>query len=79
MRNRRVFSTMANASSSRSHLLLTIKLVIIPTFEQIEFFQHGKCSHLTIVDLAGSERHKKTFAKGLVIADCVICGEFEFS
>ncbi|UKK00825.2 kinesin [Theileria orientalis] len=49
-RNRRVFSTNANRSSSRSHAIMQV--------------QTSKNSKLTLIDLAGSERMKITENKG---------------
>lgn len=56
---RRVFGTLANAASSRSHGVLTVRVVRV----------HGgdgdaHVSRLSIVDLAGSERTKHTLATG---------------
>ncbi|BAM39583.1 kinesin [Theileria orientalis strain Shintoku] len=49
-RNRKVFSTNANRSSSRSHAIMQV--------------QTSKKSNLTLIDLAGSERMKITENKG---------------
>ncbi|KAG9314627.1 hypothetical protein JVU11DRAFT_5432 [Chiua virens] len=61
--HRRVFGTLANSQSSRSHSLITIKVLRNhrgdrddPTSVQI--------SRLTLVDLAGSERTKHTQTTG---------------
>ncbi|RNC30161.1 kinesin, partial [Trypanosoma cruzi] len=50
--NRRTASTMLNATSSRSHALLTITLT-----------HNGVVSRFGLVDLAGSERFKKTYGR----------------
>jgi len=61
--HRRVFGTLANSQSSRSHALVTIKVLRVhrgerndPTSIQV--------SRLTLVDLAGSERTKHTNTTG---------------
>ncbi|KAH7104551.1 kinesin-domain-containing protein [Auriculariales sp. MPI-PUGE-AT-0066] len=60
--NRRVFGTLANATSSRSHGVFTIRLIRVhggsPTADE------AQCSRLAIVDLAGSERTKNTGTAG---------------
>lgn len=60
--NRRVFGTLANAASSRSHSVFTIRLIRVhggsPTADE------AHCARLAIVDLAGSERMKNTGAAG---------------
>ncbi|THH12142.1 hypothetical protein EW145_g161 [Phellinidium pouzarii] len=59
--NRRVFGTLANAVSSRSHGIFTLRAVRV---------HRGDCSdvsvsRLSIVDLAGSERSKNTHNTGI--------------
>jgi hypothetical protein len=56
--NRRVFGTLANAVSSRSHAIFNIKVVRIHRgVDPSEFSEDDACvSRLSIVDLAGSER-----------------------
>ena len=58
--NRRVFSTLLNRASSRSHGVFTIKVVRVPTGIPLNnpdlAAAHASVSRLSIVDLAGSER-----------------------
>lgn len=58
--NRRVFGTMANAASSRSHGIFTLKVVRIHKGDHSDV----SVSRLSIVDLAGSERMKNTQTAG---------------
>lgn len=58
--NRRVFGTMANAASSRSHGIFTLKVVRIHRGDHSDV----SVSRLSIVDLAGSERMKNTQTAG---------------
>ncbi|KAI0823088.1 P-loop containing nucleoside triphosphate hydrolase protein [Trametes gibbosa] len=61
--HRRVFGTLANSQSSRSHALVTIKVLRVHRGER-----HDPTSiqtaRLTLVDLAGSERTKHTQTSG---------------
>ncbi|GAA5963860.1 hypothetical protein JCM8115_006357 [Rhodotorula mucilaginosa] len=57
--NRRVFSTLANRASSRSHSIFTLKLVRTHRTTGAE-----KTSRFSIVDLAGSERVVNTQTTG---------------
>ncbi|KAI8995443.1 P-loop containing nucleoside triphosphate hydrolase protein [Trametes punicea] len=61
--HRRVFGTLANSQSSRSHALVTIKVLRVHRGER-----HDPTSiqtaRLTLVDLAGSERTKHTHTSG---------------
>ncbi|KIM66993.1 hypothetical protein SCLCIDRAFT_1210448 [Scleroderma citrinum Foug A] len=61
--HRRVFGTLANSQSSRSHSMVTIKLL---KGHRSERDDPGslQMSRLTIVDLAGSERAKYTQTSG---------------
>ncbi|GAA6049064.1 hypothetical protein JCM3770_003869 [Rhodotorula araucariae] len=58
--NRRVFSTLANRASSRSHSIFTIKLVRTSPVTGAEV----STSRFSIVDLAGSERVVNTQTTG---------------
>ncbi|EGG22735.1 kinesin family member 12 [Cavenderia fasciculata] len=63
---RRVGDTKLNSASSRSHSVLTVKLVSYPGDRPRSEVHPSmiKCSRLTIIDLAGSERSKRTDAAG---------------
>ncbi|KAL0079315.1 kinesin motor domain-containing protein [Phycomyces blakesleeanus] len=66
-RNRAVFSTIMNQTSSRSHSVFTIRIVRVPIDEDnyvIEDPSYVTVSKMSIVDLAGSERHRNTFNSG---------------
>ncbi|KAI9016515.1 kinesin motor domain-containing protein [Phycomyces nitens] len=66
-RNRAVFSTLMNQTSSRSHSVFTIRVVRVPIDEDnyvIEDPSYVTVSKMSIVDLAGSERHRNTFNSG---------------
>ncbi|CAO3648624.1 unnamed protein product [Mucor hiemalis] len=66
-RNRQVFSTLMNQTSSRSHSIFTIHLVKCPIDDNnfvIEHPNYATLSKLSIVDLAGSERYKNTNSTG---------------
>ncbi|KAG0179303.1 hypothetical protein DFQ29_002276 [Apophysomyces sp. BC1021] len=66
-RNRAVFSTLMNHTSSRSHSIFTIRIVRVPIDEEdyiIEDPSYATVSKMSIVDLAGSERHRNTFNSG---------------
>ncbi|KAI7870223.1 kinesin motor domain-containing protein [Spinellus fusiger] len=66
-RNRAVFSTLVNQTSSRSHSVFTIRIVRLPIDEEdyvIEDPAYATVSKMSIVDLAGSERHSNTFNSG---------------
>ncbi|KAI1797554.1 kinesin-domain-containing protein [Ganoderma leucocontextum] len=61
--HRRVFGTLANSQSSRSHALVTIKVLRVHRGERND----PACiqtARLTLVDLAGSERTKHTHTSG---------------
>lgn len=58
--NRRVFGTLANAASSRSHGVFTINIVRVHKADQTDV----TVSRLSIVDLAGSERSKNAQTTG---------------
>ncbi|KAI8868298.1 P-loop containing nucleoside triphosphate hydrolase protein, partial [Ramicandelaber brevisporus] len=71
-RNRAVYATILNTDSSRSHALLTIKLVRLRRGVKLESGKRSQeysglynVNHLTIVDLAGSERADKSHATGI--------------
>ncbi|KAN0134935.1 P-loop containing nucleoside triphosphate hydrolase protein [Lactarius tabidus] len=61
--HRRVFGTLANSQSSRSHGIVTIKLLRKHRGEKDEPHSYNT-SRLTLIDLAGSERSKHTQATG---------------
>lgn len=61
--NRRVFATMANRASSRSHGVFTIKVIREHAGED-DLTLACSTSRLSIVDLAGSERLSNTSASG---------------
>ncbi|KAH9178910.1 kinesin-domain-containing protein [Lactarius sanguifluus] len=61
--HRRVFGTLANSQSSRSHGIVTIKLLRKHRGEKDEPSSYIT-SRLTLIDLAGSERSKNTQATG---------------
>jgi hypothetical protein len=67
-RNRTVFSTLLNQTSSRSHSIFTIKLLKIPvdvTEETLlERLDEVAMCRMSIVDLAGQERNKRTHNTG---------------
>ena len=58
-KNRKVGCTRSNKQSSRSHCLLTVKVVKLDQFNNCQ-----QLSQITIVDLAGSERSNNTKATG---------------
>ena len=66
--NRRVFSTLLNRSSSRSHGVFTIKVVRTPSgisaADVNSAVSNAHVSRLSVVDLAGSERTKNTQTTG---------------
>jgi kinesin family protein 20 len=65
--NRRVFGTLLNRVSSRSHGIFTIKIVRVPvnpTSHGNAMDLHAASSRLCIVDLAGSERTRNTQTTG---------------
>ncbi|KAI8345711.1 kinesin motor domain-containing protein [Mortierella sp. GBAus27b] len=68
LRQRQVFSTLLNETSSRSHCIFTIKVIKSPQpgNSAEETFSRGKTtvSRLSIVDLAGSERVRNTNSTG---------------
>jgi kinesin family protein 20 len=57
--NRRVFSTLANRASSRSHSIFSIKIV-----RTSRTSSHEVTSKFSVVDLAGSERVVNTQTTG---------------
>ena len=59
--NRTTASTQMNATSSRAHTIITVKLNQI---EMINNARTEKLSVINLVDLAGSERQGKTGASG---------------
>ncbi|OBZ79245.1 Kinesin-like protein KIF20A [Grifola frondosa] len=61
--HRRVFGTLANSQSSRSHALVTIKVLRVHRGERNDPTSI-QTSRLTLVDLAGSERTKHTHTSG---------------
>ncbi|TFY67741.1 hypothetical protein EVJ58_g1421 [Rhodofomes roseus] len=61
--HRRVFGTLANTQSSRSHALVTIKILRVHRGEKNDM-SSIQTSRLTLVDLAGSERTKHTHTSG---------------
>ncbi|KAL1926583.1 hypothetical protein VTP01DRAFT_5704 [Rhizomucor pusillus] len=66
-RNRAVYSTLMNHTSSRSHSIFTIRIVRVPIDDEdyvIEDPSYATVSKMSIVDLAGSERHRNTFNTG---------------
>ncbi|KAF9113714.1 hypothetical protein BGX27_000928 [Mortierella sp. AM989] len=65
-RQRQVFETLLNKTSSRSHCIFTIKILKAPTFGNCAEEAVGKISvsRLSIVDLAGSERLRNTNSSG---------------
>ncbi|KAI8144057.1 kinesin motor domain-containing protein [Fennellomyces sp. T-0311] len=66
-RNRAVYSTLMNHTSSRSHSIFTIKIVRTPIDDEnyvIEDPAYATVSKMSIVDLAGSERHRNTLNTG---------------
>ncbi|KAI8086374.1 kinesin motor domain-containing protein, partial [Halteromyces radiatus] len=66
-RNRAVFSTLMNRTSSRSHSIFTIRIVRVPIYENeyvIEDPSYAVVSKMSIVDLAGSERYRNTLNSG---------------
>ncbi|SCV75006.1 BQ2448_8035 [Microbotryum intermedium] len=62
--NRRVFSTLANRASSRSHSVFTIKIIKIGKGANVDDPDAATTSRFSIVDLAGSERVNNTQAFG---------------
>ncbi|KAI8576113.1 hypothetical protein K450DRAFT_258537 [Umbelopsis ramanniana AG] len=66
-RNRAIYSTLLNNTSSRSHSIFTIKVVRVMIEDKnyiIEDPSYATLSKLSIVDLAGSERHRNTLNSG---------------
>ncbi|KAF9304328.1 hypothetical protein BGZ74_001806 [Mortierella antarctica] len=68
LKQRQVFSTLQNKTSSRSHCVFTIKVLKTPQFggSAAEDAAKGKTSlsRISIVDLAGSERMRNTQSSG---------------
>jgi kinesin family protein 4/21/27 len=62
--NRATSSTNMNATSSRSHMIVTINIEHSSTGEESGGVTTSMTSRLTLVDLAGSERLKRTGATG---------------
>ena len=54
--NRRVFGTLANSRSSRSHSVFTIKVARVHRASADHEIDQVSCARLSICDLAGSER-----------------------
>ena len=63
--NRSISSTNMNQASSRSHVLLQLRVI------QQLLTGETKESRLTFVDLAGSERQSKTEAKGMRFTEAI--------
>ncbi|KAI8883579.1 kinesin-domain-containing protein [Backusella circina FSU 941] len=64
-KNRQVYSTLMNQSSSRSHSIFTIHIVKCPVTEEGSVIQDcARTVKMSIVDLAGSERYKNTNSSG---------------
>ncbi|KAI8359078.1 kinesin motor domain-containing protein [Choanephora cucurbitarum] len=59
-KNRQVFSTLMNQSSSRSHSVFTVYLVRYSAHAP----EYATLSKLSLVDLAGSERYRNTNSTG---------------
>ncbi|KAG0036510.1 hypothetical protein BGZ82_004109 [Podila clonocystis] len=68
LKQRQVFSTLQNKTSSRSHCVFTIKVLKTPQFggSAAEDAAKGKTSlsRISVVDLAGSERMRNTQSTG---------------
>eukprot|EP01117_Protostelium_nocturnum_P017423 TRINITY_DN7090_c0_g3_i2.p1 TRINITY_DN7090_c0_g3~~TRINITY_DN7090_c0_g3_i2.p1 ORF type:complete len:956 (-),score=372.15 TRINITY_DN7090_c0_g3_i2:59-2896(-) len=68
MKNRQVANTLLNQDSSRSHAVITIKLVEVPKDKTREELAANpsliKYRKLSIIDLAGSERNRRTKTTG---------------
>ncbi|CAG8729339.1 12454_t:CDS:10, partial [Racocetra persica] len=68
MKNRQIFSTLANETSSRSHCIFMIKIIKIPHDKDTTATELSSSlvvtSRLSIVDLAGSERTKNAQTTG---------------
>ncbi|KAF0480374.1 kinesin-domain-containing protein [Gigaspora margarita] len=67
MKNRQIFSTLANETSSRSHCIFMIKVIKIPHDKDNATELSSSfvvTSRLSIVDLAGSERTKNVQTTG---------------
>lgn len=62
--SRRVFSTLLNKSSSRSHSIFTIKVIRNVDGREAKDVKSASISSLSIVDLAGSERTSNTGTSG---------------
>ncbi|KAG2225957.1 hypothetical protein INT45_006653 [Circinella minor] len=66
-KNRAVYSTLMNHTSSRSHSIFTVRIVRTPIDDEdyvIEDPAYATVSKMSIVDLAGSERHRNTLNSG---------------
>ncbi|KAI9484744.1 kinesin motor domain-containing protein [Zychaea mexicana] len=66
-KNRAVYSTLLNHTSSRSHSIFTVRIVRTPIDDEdyvIEDPAYATVSKMSIVDLAGSERYRNTFNTG---------------
>ncbi|KAG0337370.1 hypothetical protein BG000_005493 [Podila horticola] len=68
LKQRQIFSTLQNKTSSRSHCVFTVKVLKTPQFgnSAAEDAAKGKTSlsRISIVDLAGSERMRNTQSTG---------------
>ncbi|KAG8966272.1 hypothetical protein FRC05_002731 [Tulasnella sp. 425] len=63
--NRRVFGTLANKQSSRSHAVFSIRVIRVKKGADVQKDPSAvHTSRLSFVDLAGSERHKNTQTAG---------------
>lgn len=67
--NRRVFSTLANRVSSRSHSVFTIKVIRVLKGADSDDMSSATSSRFSIVDLAGSERVVNTQTSGELLFD----------
>jgi hypothetical protein len=68
LENRAIASTLMNATSSRSHTVLTLHVVT-----ETQRGVHGRSikSKLMLVDLAGSERVKRSISQGIHMYICI--------
>lgn len=68
-KTRTVAATAMNATSSRSHAIVTIVFNQVTTHESLANAKSEMCSRLNLVDLAGSERADKTGATGKTLKE----------
>ncbi|KAI6204545.1 Kinesin-like protein [Aphelenchoides besseyi] len=64
LEKRKQAATMLNASSSRSHIVFNLRLVLAPLRDDGTMYPTSDPSQLSLVDLAGSERAKRTANRG---------------